>query len=64
LLVCAVAKRTAGEEYFCAREILRGYDSLFRDGPTNVFSPAKRPSGSIIVNSTMSFDLQMLTGGA
>jgi EAL and modified HD-GYP domain-containing signal transduction protein len=54
----------ARQPIFDARLKLFGYELLFRDGPKNVFSPAKEASSTIIVNSTMLFDLQTLTGGA
>ena len=43
---------------------LYGYELLFRDGPKNSFSPVKDASSSVIVDSTMLFDLQTLTGSA
>ena len=40
------------------------YELLFRGGPQNVFKPWKDASSSVIVESTMLFDLQTLTGSA
>ena len=40
------------------------YELLFRGGPQNVFQPRKEASTSVIVDSTMLFDLQTLTGHA
>ncbi len=40
------------------------YELLFRGGPQNVFQPRKDASSSVIVDSTMLFDLQTLTGHA
>jgi c-di-GMP-related signal transduction protein len=40
------------------------YELLFRGGPQNVFKPWKDASNSVIVESTMLFDLQTLTGSA
>jgi c-di-GMP-related signal transduction protein len=40
------------------------YELLFRGGPQNVFQPWKDASSSVIVESTMLFDLQTLTGSA
>jgi c-di-GMP-related signal transduction protein len=40
------------------------YELLFRSGPENFFKPQKEASSSVIVDSTMLFDLQALTGNA
>lgn len=40
------------------------YELLFRGGPQNVFQPWKDASSSVIVESTMLFDLQTLIGSA
>jgi len=40
------------------------YELLFRSGPENYFKPQREASSSIVVDSTMLFDLQMLTGNA
>jgi c-di-GMP-related signal transduction protein len=40
------------------------YELLFRSGPENFFKPQKEASSSVIVDSTMLFDLQTLTGNA
>ena len=40
------------------------YELLFRNGPHNSFQPRKHASSSVIVGSTMLFDLQTLTGHA
>ena len=40
------------------------YELLFRSGPENFFKPQKEASSSVIVDSTMLFDLQTLTGYA
>ncbi|MGA2810533.1 MAG: HDOD domain-containing protein [Candidatus Acidiferrum sp.] len=52
----------ARQPIFDARMKLYGYELLFRDGPQNAFSPVKEASSSVIVDSTMLFDLQALTG--
>jgi len=43
---------------------LFAYELLFRSGPENFFKPQKDASSSVIVDSAMLFDLQMLTGNA
>src|SRR5215475_10351767 len=43
---------------------LFGYELLFRASGENVFRPYKEASGSLIVDSTMLFGLQTLTGHA
>lgn len=43
---------------------LFAYELLFRSSPENSFRPQKEASSSVIVNSTMLFDLSMLTGNA
>jgi c-di-GMP-related signal transduction protein len=43
---------------------LLAYELLFRSGPENFFKPQKEVSSSVIVDSAMLFDLQMLTGSA
>jgi EAL and modified HD-GYP domain-containing signal transduction protein len=43
---------------------LFAYELLFRAGSENFFSAQKEASGSVIVDSTMLFDLQTLTGPA
>jgi c-di-GMP-related signal transduction protein len=40
------------------------YELLFRSAPENFFKPQKEASSSVIVDSTMLFDLQALTGNA
>lgn len=40
------------------------YELLFRSGPQNSFQPRKDASSSVIVDSTMLFDLQTLIGPA
>jgi EAL and modified HD-GYP domain-containing signal transduction protein len=40
------------------------YELLFRSGPENFFKPQKEASSSVIVDSTMLFDLQTPTGNA
>jgi c-di-GMP-related signal transduction protein len=40
------------------------YELLFRGGPQNLFVPTKNAATSVIVDSTMLFDLQTLTGPA
>jgi c-di-GMP-related signal transduction protein len=54
----------ARQPIFDHRLRLYGYELLFRDSPKNVFSPAKDASSKIVVNSTMLFDLETLTGHA
>jgi c-di-GMP-related signal transduction protein len=54
----------ARQPIFDARMKLYGYELLFRDGEKNAFSPVKEASSSVIVDSTMLFDLQTLTGSA
>jgi len=54
----------ARQPIFDSRMKLYGYELLFRDGPENAFSPAKEATSSVIVDSTMLFDLQTLTGSA
>ena len=43
---------------------LFAYELLFRASPENCFRPQKEASSSVIVDSIMLFDLQMLTGNA
>jgi c-di-GMP-related signal transduction protein len=43
---------------------LFAYELLFRSGPENFFKPQKEASSSVIVDASMLFDLQMLTGNA
>jgi c-di-GMP-related signal transduction protein len=43
---------------------LFAYELLFRAGPENCFRPQKEAASSVIVDSIMLFDLQMLTGNA
>jgi c-di-GMP-related signal transduction protein len=54
----------ARQPIFDVRMKLFGYELLFRDGPKNVFSPAKHASSSVIVDSTMLYSLDALIGGA
>ena len=54
----------ARQPIFDLRTKLFGYELLFRNGPQNVFSPAKEASSRTIVDSTMLFDLETLTGNA
>ena len=54
----------ARQPIFDSRLRLFGYELLFRDGPKNTFAPTRGASSSVIVDATMLFDLQMLTGTA
>jgi c-di-GMP-related signal transduction protein len=54
----------ARQPIFDQRLKVFAYELLFRGGPQNVFEPRKEASSSVIVNSTMLFDLQTLTGHA
>jgi EAL and modified HD-GYP domain-containing signal transduction protein len=54
----------ARQPIFDGRLKLFAYELLFRGGPQNVFQPRKDASSSVIVDSTMLFDLQTLTGRA
>lgn len=54
----------ARQPIFDGRLKFFAYELLFRGGPQNVFQPRKDASSSVIVDSTMLFDLQTLTGHA
>lgn len=54
----------ARQPIFDQRLRVFAYELLFRGGPQNVFQPRKDASSSVIVDSTMLFDLQTLTGPA
>ena len=54
----------ARQPIFDQRLKIFAYELLFRAGPENVFRPRKDASSSVIVDSTMLFDLQTLTGHA
>jgi len=54
----------ARQPIFDHRQRVFAYELLFRGGPQNVFQPWKDASSSVIVESTMLFDLQTLTGSA
>ena len=54
----------ARQPIFDHRHKVFAYELLFRGGPQNVFKPWKEASSSVIVESTMLFDLQTLTGSA
>jgi len=54
----------ARQPIFDQRLKVFAYELLFRGGPQNVFQPQKDASSSVIVDSTMLFDLQTLTGHA
>lgn len=54
----------ARQPIFDQRLKVFAYELLFRSGPQNVFQPRKDASSSVIVDSTMLFDLQTLTGHA
>jgi len=54
----------ARQPMFDHRMKVFAYELLFRGGPQNVFKPWKDASSSVIVESTMLFDLQTLTGSA
>ncbi|MGH9740851.1 MAG: EAL and HDOD domain-containing protein [Candidatus Acidiferrum sp.] len=54
----------ARQPIFDQRLKVFAYELLFRGGPENVFQPRKDASSSVIVDSTMLFDLQSLTGPA
>jgi c-di-GMP-related signal transduction protein len=54
----------ARQPIFDHRLKIFAYELLFRGGPQNVFQPRKDASSRVIVDSTMLFDLQTLTGPA
>jgi len=54
----------ARQPIFDGRLKVFAYELLFRGGPQNVFQARKDASSSVIVDSTMLFDLQTLTGPA
>jgi c-di-GMP-related signal transduction protein len=54
----------ARQPIFDHQQKVFAYELLFRGGPQNVFQPWKDASSSVIVESTMLFDLQTLTGSA
>lgn len=54
----------ARQPIFDSRIKVFAYELLFRGGKRNVFEQQKNASQSVIVNSTMLFDLQTLTGFA
>jgi c-di-GMP-related signal transduction protein len=54
----------ARQPIFDHRMKVFAYELLFRNGPQNVFQPRKDASSSVIVDSTMLFDLQTLIGHA
>ena len=57
-------KFIARQPIFDEKLKLFAYELLFRAGPENIFRPQKEASSSVIVDSTMLFDLQTLTGSA
>ena len=54
----------ARQPIFNTRLGVFGYELLFRSGPKNIFEFQAEASTSVIVDSTMLFDLQALTGPA
>jgi c-di-GMP-related signal transduction protein len=57
-------KFIARQPIFDEKLKLFAYELLFRSSPENCFRPQKEASSGVIVDSTMLFDLQMLTGKA
>jgi c-di-GMP-related signal transduction protein len=57
-------KFIARQPIFDEKLKLFAYELLFRASPENCFRPQKEASSGVIVDSTMLFDLQMLTGNA
>ena len=57
-------KFIARQPIFDEKRKLFAYELLFRSSPENSFRPQREASSSLIVDSTMLFDLQMLTGNA
>jgi hypothetical protein len=57
-------KFIARQPIFDEKLKLFAYELLFRSSPENCFRPQKEASSGVIVDSTMLFDLQMLTGNA
>jgi len=57
-------KFLARQPIFDSDRVVYGYELLFRNGPGNAFTPAREASSNLIVDSTMLFDLQTLTGNA
>jgi c-di-GMP-related signal transduction protein len=57
-------KFTARQPLFDDKLKLLAYELPFRTSPENCFRAQKEASSSLIVDSTMLFDLQMLTGNA
>jgi len=57
-------KFIARQPIFDEKLKLFAYELLFRASPENCFRPQKEASSGLIVDSTMLFDLQMLTGNA
>jgi EAL and modified HD-GYP domain-containing signal transduction protein len=57
-------KFIARQPIFDEKLKLFAYELLFRGSPENSFRPQREASSSLIVDSTMLFDLQMLTGNA
>ena len=57
-------KFIARQPIFDEKLKLFAYELLFRASPENSFRPQREASSSLIVDSTMLFDLQMLTGNA
>jgi c-di-GMP-related signal transduction protein len=57
-------KFIARQPIFDEKLKLFAYELLFRASPENCFRPQKEASSGVIVDSTMPFDLQMLTGNA
>ena len=59
-----VRKFIARQPIFDEKLEVFAYELLFRSGPENFFKPQKEACSSVIVDSTMLFDLQALSGNA